>query len=53
MWDLETKDEIIATQHAKMKFLFEQLGIKGNKSTVEKFVSAPERHKAIPASLKA
>ena len=36
-----------------MKYLFEQLGISGNKATVEKFVSAPERHKPVPAGLKA
>jgi hypothetical protein len=53
LWDLDTKDEIIASQQAKMKFIFEQLGITGNKATVEKFVSAPGRHKAVPAGLKA
>ena len=53
LWDLATKDEIIASQQAKMKFIFEQLGITGNKATVEKFVKAPERHKPLPASLKA
>jgi fructose/tagatose bisphosphate aldolase len=53
LWDLETKDEIIASQQAKMKYLFEQLGIAGNKGTIEKFIAAPERHKPVPASLKA
>jgi fructose/tagatose bisphosphate aldolase len=53
LWDLETKDQIIADQQAKMKYLFEQLGITGNKATVEKYVSAPERHKPLPAGLKA
>jgi fructose/tagatose bisphosphate aldolase len=53
LWDLETKDQIIASQQAKMKFIFEQLGITGNKATVEKFVNAPGRHKAVPAGLKA
>jgi hypothetical protein len=53
LWDLETKDQIIADQQAKMKFLFEQLAITGNKATIEKFVSAPERHKPLPAGLKA
>lgn len=52
LWDLETKDEIIADQQAKLKYLFEQLGITGNKATVEKYVTAPERHKPVPASLK-
>jgi fructose/tagatose bisphosphate aldolase len=53
LWDLDTKDEIIASQQAKMKYLFEQLGIAGNKGTIEKFIAAPERHKPVPASLKA
>ncbi len=53
LWDLETKDQSIADQQAKMKYLFEQLGITGNKATVEKYVSAPERHKPLPAGLKA
>ena len=53
LWDLETKDQIIASQQAKMRFLFEQLGIAGNKLLVDRIVKAPERHKPVPASLKA
>jgi fructose/tagatose bisphosphate aldolase len=53
LWDLATKDEVIVSQQAKMKFLFEQLGIPGNKAVVDRFVAAPERHKPLPASLKA
>jgi fructose/tagatose bisphosphate aldolase len=52
LWDLETKDQIIASQGAKMKFLFEQLNVTGNRATVERFVSAPERHKPVPATLR-
>ena len=52
LWDLETKDQIIADQKAKMKFLFEQLGIQGNKDIVDRFVAAPERHQPLPGSLK-
>ncbi len=51
LWDLETKGQIIASQEAKMKFLFEQLRITGNKSTIEKYVSAPERHKPAPSAM--
>lgn len=51
LWDLETKDQIIASQEAKMKFLFEQLGIPGNRATVQKYIQAPERHKPVPAVL--
>jgi hypothetical protein len=53
LWDLETKDEIIADQQAKMHYLFEQLGVSGNRATVERFVTIPERHRPAPASLKA
>ena len=49
----QVKEQIITDQQAKMKYLFEQLGVTGNKATVEKYVSAPERHKPLPAALKA
>ena len=52
LWDLDVKDQIIADQQAKMKIIFEQLGITGNKATVEESISAPERHKPAPESLK-
>jgi fructose/tagatose bisphosphate aldolase len=53
LWDLETKDQIIASQQAKMAYLFEQLGIAGNKAVVARFVTAPVRHRPAPESLKA
>jgi fructose/tagatose bisphosphate aldolase len=53
LWDLETKDQIIADQQAKMRFLFEQLNVPGTRATVEKYIQAPERHKPLPASMKA
>jgi fructose/tagatose bisphosphate aldolase len=52
LWDLDTKDQIIADQQAKMKYLFEQLAVEGNRATVERFVSAPERHRPAPESLR-
>jgi fructose/tagatose bisphosphate aldolase len=53
LWDLESKDTIIASQQAKMRYLFEQLGVAGNRAVVERFVSVPVRHKPAPASLQA
>lgn len=53
LWDLETKDQIIASQQAKLTYLFEQLGIAGNRAVVARFVTAPERHRPAPESLKA
>src|SRR4029453_9716446 len=52
LWELETKDEILASQQSKMRFLFEQLGLSGNRAVVDRFVSAPERHRPAPESLK-
>ena len=52
LWDLETKDQIIADQQAKMSFLFEQLGVPGNRSLVAGFITAPERHRPAPQSLR-
>jgi len=52
LWDLATKDEIVADQEAKMKYLFEQLGVSGSRAVVDRFVSAPVRHRALPASLR-
>jgi fructose/tagatose bisphosphate aldolase len=52
LWELETKDQIIASQQAKMQFLFEQLAINGNRAVVERFVRTPERHRPLPQSLK-
>jgi fructose/tagatose bisphosphate aldolase len=53
LWELETKERIIASQQAKLRFLFEQLGIAGNRAVVQRFVHAPERHRPLPASLTA
>jgi fructose/tagatose bisphosphate aldolase len=53
LWDLESKDTIIASQQAKMRYLFEQLGVAGNRAVVARFVSVPVRHKPAPASLQA
>jgi hypothetical protein len=53
LWELETKDAILASQEAKMRFLFEQLGIGGNRALVDRFVKAPARHRRAPAGLTA
>jgi fructose/tagatose bisphosphate aldolase len=52
LWELESKEAIIASQQAKMRYLFEQLGITGNRAVVDRFVTVLERHKPAPTSLK-
>jgi fructose/tagatose bisphosphate aldolase len=53
LWDLPTKDEILASQAAKVDFLFRQLGTPGSRALVEKYVKPVEFHKPLPEALKA
>ena len=52
LWDLATKDEIIADQERKMGYLFEQLRIVGTRSLVQRFVTVPRRPRPVPAALR-
>jgi fructose/tagatose bisphosphate aldolase len=52
LWELPTKDEIIASQEAKCSFLFEQLNVTGTRELVDRYVQAPVRHRPAPASLR-
>jgi fructose/tagatose bisphosphate aldolase len=53
LWDLATKDQILASQAAKVDFLFKQLGTPGSRALVEKYVKPVEFHKPMPEALKA
>jgi fructose/tagatose bisphosphate aldolase len=52
LWDLPEKDEIVATQEEKLRFLFEQLAITGTRSLVRRFVTVPRRSRPAPAGLR-
>jgi fructose/tagatose bisphosphate aldolase len=52
LWELSTKEAILADQSAKLRFLFQQLAVSGTRALVERYVSAPARHRPAPASLK-
>jgi fructose/tagatose bisphosphate aldolase len=52
LWDLPTKEEILASQAAKVDFLFKQLGTPGSRALVEKYVKPVPYHKAMPEALK-
>ncbi|MFV2062547.1 MAG: class II fructose-bisphosphate aldolase [Chloroflexota bacterium] len=52
LWDLPTKDVIVADQEGHMKSLFEQLGVSGSRAVVDRFVTAPVRHRPLPESLR-
>ncbi|MGZ6339758.1 MAG: class II fructose-bisphosphate aldolase [Candidatus Limnocylindrales bacterium] len=52
LWDLATKDAILASQAEKVDFLFRQLGVPGSRALVEKYVKPLESHRPLPAALK-
>jgi fructose/tagatose bisphosphate aldolase len=51
LWELPTKDEIIAAQEANLRSLFEQLGVSGSRAMVERYVHVPLRSRPAPAVL--
>jgi len=53
LWDLETKDEILATQAKKISFLCHELGVHGSRELVERYIQPVEWHRPMPASLEA
>jgi fructose/tagatose bisphosphate aldolase len=52
LWDLETKDEILATQATKIGFLFEQLGVVDGRAMVDRHIRAVEVHRPLPDALR-
>jgi fructose/tagatose bisphosphate aldolase len=52
LWDLSTKDAILASQATKVDFLFKQLNTPGTRALVEKWVKPVEYHQPMPASVK-
>jgi fructose/tagatose bisphosphate aldolase len=53
LWDLPTKDEILASQGAKVAFLFDQLKVVGSMEMVTRYVKPVAVSRPIPAALAA
>jgi fructose-bisphosphate aldolase, class II len=51
LWDLETRDDILADQAKKIRFLMHELGVEGSRSMVDRYVTPVEIHRPIPAAL--
>jgi fructose/tagatose bisphosphate aldolase len=51
LWELSTKDEILASQEEKLRFLFDKLNVGGTRSMIEKYIKPPRRSRPAPASL--
>jgi fructose/tagatose bisphosphate aldolase len=53
LWDLSTKDEILAAAHRKVSFLFQELRVAGTKELVERYIHPVELHRPLPDALRA
>jgi fructose/tagatose bisphosphate aldolase len=51
LWDLATKEEILAAQRRKISFLFTELGVNGSREIVDGFVHPIEIHRPAPDAL--
>jgi hypothetical protein len=48
LWELSTKDEILADQEKKLAFLFDKLRVGDTRSMVERYVTPPQRTRPAP-----
>ena len=52
LWDLPTKDEILASQAEKLSFLFSELRVDGSREMVDRLVRPLEFHRPLPEALR-
>jgi fructose/tagatose bisphosphate aldolase len=52
LWDLATKDEILATQRRKLSFLFTELGVNGSRDMIAAYIRPVEIHRPMPDALR-
>jgi fructose-bisphosphate aldolase, class II len=52
LWDLSTKDEILATQRRKISFLFTELGVNGSREMIAAYIRPVELHRPMPDALR-
>jgi fructose-bisphosphate aldolase class II len=51
LWDLPTKDEVLAAQRRKVSFLFTELRVTGSREMVGRYIRPVEVHRPLPESL--
>ncbi len=52
LWELATKDEILAAQRRKIAFLFAELKVAGTAELVERYIRPVEDHRPLPEALR-
>ncbi len=51
LWDLETKDAILADQARRIALLYHELGVEGSREMVGRYVRPVEWHRPLPSAL--
>ncbi len=52
LWDLDTKDEILAAQRRKFSFLFTELGVNGSREMIAAYIRPVAVHRPLPDALR-
>ncbi len=52
LWDLSSKDEILASQRRKISFLFTELGVNGSREMIAAYIRPVEVHRPLPDALR-
>jgi fructose-bisphosphate aldolase, class II len=52
LWELPSRDEILATQRRKFSFLFTELGVNGSREMIAAYIRPVELHRPIPDALR-
>jgi len=52
LWELPTKDEVLASQRRKVAFLFTELGVNDSRAMIERYIHPVEVHRPLPESLR-
>ena len=53
LWDLDTKDEILASARGKISYLFTELRVDDSRAMVDRYIQPVEVHRPIPEALRA
>jgi len=52
LWELPTKDEILAAQRRKIAFLFTELGVNGSRAMVDRYIRPVAQYPPMPDALR-
>jgi fructose/tagatose bisphosphate aldolase len=52
LWDLATKDEILAAQRRKISYLFTELRVNDSRAMIDRYIEPVEHHRPLPDGLR-